>query len=75
MRFIELLENGCTTDAPVFLRPRRFGKTFLALALFNYYDRSLESRFEQNFRGTWICSHRTAGASSFCCLRFDFSSV
>ena len=74
-RFIDLLENECDTDAPVFLRPRRFGKTFFTYMLYNYYDKSLAGKFEQNFKGTWIYEHKTAMASSYCCLRFDFSSV
>ncbi len=74
-KFIELLENDSRTDVPVFLRPRRFGKTFFTFALFNYYDKSQEAKFEQNFKGTWIYSHKTTMASSYYCLRFDFSSV
>lgn len=73
-RFIERLENAGTM-VPVFLRPRRFGKTFLTDMLYCYYDKSLEGDFEQNFKGTWIYSHKTANASSYCCLCFDFSSV
>ncbi len=73
-RFIERLENAGTM-APVFLCPRRFGKTFLTDMLCCYYDMSLEGDFEENFKGTWICSHKTASASSYCCLCLDFSSV
>ncbi len=73
-RFIERLENAGTM-VPVFLRPRRFGKTLLADMLYCYYDKSLAGEFEKNFNGTWIYSHKTPKASSYCCLRFDFSSV
>ena len=73
-RFIERLEN-VGSMVPVFLRPRRFGKTFLTDMLYCYYDKSLAGEFEQNFKGTWIYSHKTVMASSYCCLCFDFSSV
>ncbi len=73
-RFIEKLEN-IGTRVPVFIRPRRFGKTFLAYTLYNYYDKSLAGQFDDCFKGTWIHGHRTPEASSYCCLRFDFSSV
>lgn len=73
-RFIDLLEKS-SSDVPVFLRPRRFGKTFLAYTLFCYYDKSLAGQFDENFKGTWIYSHKTAKANSYCCLRLDFSSV
>ena len=74
-RYLALLENECGTPAPVFLRPRRFGKTFLAEMLYCYYDKSLAGEFEQNFKGTWIYSHKTREAGSFCCLCLDFSAV
>ena len=73
-RFIEKLEN-IGTRVPVFIRPRRFGKTFLAYTLYNYYDKSLAGQFDNYFKGTWIHSHKTPEASSYYCLRFDFSSV
>ena len=67
----EELKSG----AVVFLRPRRFGKTLFTNILQSYYDRSLASKFDDCFRGTWIHSHRTPLASSFYCLRLDFSLV
>ena len=38
--------------APVFLRPRRFGKSLLVSTLAHYYDRTLAHRFEDLFGGT-----------------------
>ncbi|MDD7022549.1 MAG: AAA family ATPase [Aeromonadales bacterium] len=73
-KFIDALEK-LPTAVPVFLRPRRFGKSFLADMLYSYYDRSLEGEFERTFKGTWIYSHKTPKASSYYCLRLDFSSV
>ena len=57
------------------MRPRRFGKTLFTNILFNYYDKSLAAKFEQNFKGTWIYDHRTKLANSYYCLKFDFSKV
>ncbi|MDY6323070.1 MAG: AAA family ATPase [Succinivibrio sp.] len=73
-RYIEILENIGTT-APVFLRPRRFGKTLFADTLFCYYDKANAQNFDENFRGTWIHSHPTQFAGAYYCLRFDFSGV
>ena len=50
-RFIPYLERY---KAPVFLRPRRFGKSLLVSMLAHYYDRSKSHRFEELFGGTWI---------------------
>ena len=38
--------------APVFLRPRRFGKSLLVSTLACYYDRTKADRFEELFGGT-----------------------
>ena len=37
-RFIDYLENNAVTSVPVFLRPRRFGKSLTASMLHCYYD-------------------------------------
>lgn len=47
-RFIPYLEQY---KAPVFLRPRRFGKSLLVSMLAHYYDRSKSHRFEELFGG------------------------
>ncbi len=74
-RYIAWLENDAKTNVPVFMRPRRFGKTTLTVLLNNYYDIASKDRFDENFAGTWIGAHKTPGASSYCCLSFDFSIV
>ena len=74
-RYIETLENFARSKTPVFLRPRRFGKTLFTDILFNYYDKSLAPEFEKNFKGTWIYSHPTEYKNSYYCVRLDFSSV
>ena len=73
-RYVQTLED-LGSNAVLFLRPRRFGKTLFTDILQSYYDRSLAAEFDANFSGTWIHDHRTPLASSFCCLRFDFSLV
>lgn len=46
--FIPRLENY---NAPVFLRPRHFGKSLLISMLACYYDRTMAARFEELFGG------------------------
>ena len=74
-RFIDLLENDAGTKVPVFLRPRRFGKSLTASMLHSYYDIHEKDQFEKNFKGTWIYDHRTPLASSYYVIHFDFSNV
>ncbi len=74
-RYIKELEEHAGTKCPLFLRPRRFGKSLICDMLFYYYDKSLAESFDENFKGTWIYDHRTKQAYSFYCLRFDFSAV
>ena len=74
-KFIDFLENEAGTKAPVFLRPRRFGKSLTASMLHSYYDISEKEQFEKNFKGTWIYDHPTPLANSYYVLHFDFSTV
>ncbi len=74
-KYIAWLESDARTNAPVFMRPRRFGKTSFTVLLKNYYDIARKDRFDENFQGTWIGSHKTPMASSYCCLRLDISPV
>ena len=73
-RYVQTLED-LGSNTVLFLRPRRFGKTLFTDILQSYYDRSLAAGFDANFSGTWINDHRTPLASSYYCLRFDFSLV
>ncbi|MCP4702225.1 MAG: AAA family ATPase, partial [Gammaproteobacteria bacterium] len=50
-RYIEKLE---TVENPVFLRPRRFGKSLLCSILCHYYDLNYADRFDELFGRTWI---------------------
>lgn len=40
--------------APVFLRPRRFGKSLLVSMLAAYYDLNMADRFKELFEGTSV---------------------
>ena len=60
--------------APVFLRPRRFGKSLLVSTLAHYYDRTLAHRFEDLFGGTYIGSHPTPEHNRYMIIRYDFSA-
>lgn len=70
--FIPRLENY---NAPVFLRPRRFGKSLLVSTLACYYDRTMAARFDELFGGTWIGSHPTPECNKYMVLRYDFSKM
>lgn len=61
--------------APVFLRPRRFGKSLLVSMLAHYYDRSKAHRFQELFSDTWIGTHPTAEHSQYLIVRYDFSKM
>jgi hypothetical protein len=61
--------------APVFLRPRRFGKSLLVSTLAYYYDINAADRFEALFGGTYIGSHPTSEHNKYMVLRFDFSKL
>ncbi|MDR0893560.1 MAG: AAA family ATPase, partial [Mediterranea sp.] len=71
-KYIPLLEKY---KAPVFLRPRRFGKSLLVSTLAYYYDINEADRFESLFGGTYIGSHPTDEHNKYMVLRFDFSTL
>ena len=71
-QFIPSLEHY---NAPVFLRPRRFGKSLLVSTLAHYYDRSKASRFEELFSGTYIGENPTAEHNQYMVVRYDFSKM
>ena len=69
---IRELEN-CKT--PVFLRPKRFGKSVVCSMLAHYYDVNLKDRFDELFGKTDIGRNPTPLRNSFLVLQFDFSTV
>ena len=70
--FIPSLEDY---NAPVFLRPRRFGKSLLISTLACYYDRTKADRFEELFGRTWIGEHPTEEHNRYMVVRYDFSKM
>ena len=71
-QYIPLLERY---KAPVFLRPRRFGKSLLISMLAHYYDRNMESQFHDLFDATWIGEHPTSEHHQYMVVRYDFSTT
>ena len=62
-------------QVPVFLRPRRFGKTLWCSTLECYYDILRKERFEELFGGLAIGKNPTKLRNSFMVLRLNFSTV
>ena len=60
---------------PVFIRPRRFGKSLTISMLQNYYDINKKDKFEQLFGGLYIGSHPTPERNSYLILKLNFSVV
>ncbi len=71
-QYIERLE---ATANPVFLRPRRFGKTLLCSILRHYYDLNYADKFEELFSHTWIGQHPTGNQNSCMILSLNFSLI
>ena len=71
-QYIPLLERY---SAPVFLRPRRFGKSLLVSTLAYYYDINEAERFDSLFGGTYIGEHPTGEQNKYMVMRFDFSKL
>ena len=72
MAYIRALEDVKT---PVFLRPKRFGKSLWCSMLGYYYDVNSRDRFDELFGRTEIGRDPTPLANSFLVLTFDFSTV
>ncbi len=70
--FIRLLEDY---QNPVFLRPRRFGKSLLCTTLKYYYDINEAHQFEQLFGHTGIGKNPTPLHNRFMILSLDFSKI
>ena len=70
--YIRELESVKT---PVFLRPKRFGKSVWCSILAHYYDVNLKDRFQELFGETDIGRNPTPLANAFLVLRFNFSTI
>ena len=60
---------------PVFLRPRRFGKSLWCRILELYYSVNHVDDFERLFGDTYIGQNPTARQNSYIVLHFDFSKI
>ena len=69
---IRILEDVAT---PVFLRPKRFGKSIVCSMLAHYYDIGQKDRFGELFGETDIGRNPTPLCNSFLVLQFDFSTI
>ncbi|MEN8221210.1 MAG: AAA family ATPase [Pseudomonadota bacterium] len=70
--YIDKLEQ---VGNPVFLRPRRFGKSLLCRMLECYYDINRRDDFEKLFGHTYIGQHPTPLHNTFLVLHLDFSTL
>ncbi|MEA1911002.1 MAG: AAA family ATPase [Spirochaetota bacterium] len=70
--YLEKLENYIT---PVFLRPRRFGKTLLCSIQECYYDINRKDKFTELFGDTYIGKNPTPEQGKYMVLRLNFSSI
>jgi hypothetical protein len=70
--YIEKLEN---VENPVFLRPRRFGKSLFCRMLECYYDINRLEDFERLFGHTYIGQNPTPLHNAFFVLFFNFSTI
>jgi hypothetical protein len=66
---LERIEN------PVFLRPRRFGKSLLCSILRYYYDRNYAAQFAELFGHTWIGQQPTGQQNQYIVLYLNFSTI
>jgi hypothetical protein len=71
-RFIRELEQY---KIPVFLRPRRFGKSLWCSILECYYDVNRKDRFDELFGNTDVGRDPTPLRNAHLVMRFDFSQV
>lgn len=71
-KYIEHLEN---VRYPVFLRPRRFGKTLFTETLRWYYDIKKKDRFNDIFGNLYIGKNPTRKHNSYFFLKLDFSGM
>ena len=70
--YIETLEQ---VSNPVFLRPRKFGKSLWCRILECYYSVQQKDRFDYLFGQTYIGQHPTKYHNSYFVLRLDFSTI
>ena len=70
--YIPLLES---VKNPIFLRPRRFGKSLWCRIIECYYSVRLKDRFDELFGHTWIGKNPTPLRNACLVLHLDFSII
>ena len=71
-RYIKTLES---VENPIFLRPRRFGKSLFCRMLECYYNIRQQDQFQELFGQTYIGQHPTPLQNAYFVLHLDFSIV
>ena len=71
-QYIEKIE---TVNWPIFLRPKRFGKSLLTEMLKWYYDIKAKDKFEQIFGELYIGKHPTGNQNSYFVMMLNFSGM
>jgi len=70
--YIERLEN---VKFPIFLRPRRFGKSLFTETLRCYYDLKMKDRFNEIFSKLYIGKNPTGNQNKYFFLKLNFSGM
>jgi len=70
--YIEKLEN---VKFPIFLRPRRFGKSLHTEMLRCYYDLKMKDRFQEIFGKLYIGKNPTGNQNKYFFLKLNFSGM
>jgi Predicted AAA-ATPase/PD-(D/E)XK nuclease superfamily len=73
-QFVEIIEKW-HSKFPVFLRPRRFGKSLFVMMLHHYYGLEYKDEFPTLFKNLYIGQHPTTEVNSYMVLSFDFSGI
>jgi len=69
IKFLESIKN------PIFLRPKRFGKSMFCRILDCYYNITKKNDFKKFFGKTYIGKKPTPNKNSFFILHLDFSTI
>ena len=69
--YLEELESQPRTL--IFIRPRRFGKSLFISMMRAYYDKAMESRFDELFGNLWVGKHPTPLRNKYQVMYFDYS--
>ena len=73
-KYIEILEKW-SSRYPVFLRPRRFGKSLFVSLLQYYYGVEYKAEFSTLFGNLYIGQQPTKLANTYMVLRLEFSGI